>query len=428
MSYKRFIPCLYLDQGQAMTGLTETTVLDPDPIHLAHFYAANHADELLIFDRSDNDGDRQAALDIMQEICKQNKLPVIGAGNINRLEDVKKLLYAGCRKAALNFAKEGNRMLAEEAARRFGQEKIAACINETEEFTAAEASLHQFVGELIIINPACIRAVAARSRLPMIVAAPRISLDKIMELFSVPLIMGLTGSSINENVPKLLAIKDLCRENNINVRAFEPAVAWSEFHKNSDGLVPVVVQDVRSAAVLMVAYMDETAYLSTLKTGKMTYYSRSRKEQWVKGDTSGHYQFVQSLRADCDKDTILAQVTQVGAACHTGQYSCFFNEVYRAKEANVTNLYAVLEKVLTVIKDRKVHPREGSYTNYLFDKGLDKILKKMGEEAVEIVIAAKNPNPNEIKYEISDFLYHMMVLMVEKGVSWEEIADELSRR
>lgn len=177
----------------------------------------------------------------------------------------------------------------------------------------------------------------------------------------------------------------------------------------------------------MVAYMNEEAYLNTIQTGKMTYYSRSRRELWIKGDTSGHYQYVKSLTADCDMDTILAKVSQIGAACHTGSRSCFFNTILE-QEMQESNPLKVFEDVFTVIKDRKIHPKEGSYTNYLFDKGIDKILKKLGEEATEIVIAAKNPNPNEIKYEISDFLYHMMVLMAEKGVTWEEITKELAQR
>ncbi len=213
----------------------------------------------------------------------------------------------------------------------------------------------------------------------------------------------------------------------MRIRTFEPAVKWEELKKNSDGHIPVVVQDFRTSEVLMVAYMNEEAYLTTLKTGRMTYFSRSRNELWVKGATSGHYQYVKEMTADCDKDTILARVSQIGAACHTGSYSCFFNEIMK-KDYEETNPLKVFESVFQVIKDRKVHPKEGSYTNYLFDKGIDKILKKLGEEATEIVIAAKNPNPEEIKYEISDFLYHMMVLMVEKGVSWEEITQELARR
>ena len=151
----------------------------------------------------------------------------------------------------------------------------------------------------------------------------------------------------------------------------------------------------------------------------------------MKGETSGHFQYVKSLYTDCDYDTILAKVVQIGPACHTGSYSCFFNEILSAPEGDGElphNPAKVFEEVFGVIQDRKEHPKEGSYTNYLFDKGIDKILKKLGEEATEIVIAAKNPNPNEIKYEICDFLYHLMVLMAEKNITWEEIMEELAKR
>lgn len=177
----------------------------------------------------------------------------------------------------------------------------------------------------------------------------------------------------------------------------------------------------------MMAYMNEEAYETTLKTGKMTYFSRSRKKLWVKGETSGHFQYVKSLTIDCDKDTILAKVEQIGAACHTGNPTCFFQSLV-GKDYDETNPLQVFESVYETILDRKNHPKEGSYTNYLFDKGIDKILKKVGEEATELVIAAKNPNPEEIKYELSDFLYHAMVLMVERGVTWEDITKELADR
>ena len=130
---------------------------------------------------------------------------------------------------------------------------------------------------------------------------------------------------------------------------------------------------------------------------------------------------------DCDNDTLLAKVHQIGAACHTGNRSCFYRTILK-KEYDETNPLKVFEDVYGVIEDRKVHPKEGSYTNYLFDKGIDKILKKVGEEATEIIIAAKNPDPEEIKYEISDFLSHVMVLMAERGVTWEDITKELAKR
>ena len=143
--------------------------------------------------------------------------------------------------------------------------------------------------------------------------------------------------------------------------------------------------------------------------------------------TSGHYQYVKALSIDCDKDTILAKVSQIGAACHTGKRSFFYTDLVK-EEYKEKNPLEVFENEYNVILDRKLHPKEGSYTNYLFDKGIDKILKKVGEEATEIVIAAKNPDSEEIKYEIADFLYHMMVMMVDKGITWDEVLEELSQR
>ncbi len=221
--------------------------------------------------------------------------------------------------------------------------------------------------------------------------------------------------------------QELVKEGVIPVEILQPAFAWGDVKTDEKGLVPAIVQDYRTGEVLMLAYMNEDAYNETLRTGRMVYYSRSRREQWVKGLTSGHYQYVKSMYLDCDHDTILAKVRQIGAACHTGSHSCFFNEVF-AKPEETVNPHTVLESVMGTILDRREHPKEGSYTNYLFDKGIDKILKKCGEEATEIVIAAKNPDKEEIKYEIADFLYHVMVLMAEKGVTWDEVMTELANR
>ena len=425
--YKKFIPCIYLLNEKAVAGFKDDTVISSNPAELARFYGENNADELIVFDLSTDDASHEAALDLLKLICKEAQIPVIGAGNVKRMEDIKKLLYAGCAKAALNYSKESNIEITREVSLKFGKDKIIACIAEASEIEANESLLSEYVEQVILISPKGIKQAIDVSKLPVIVTLPEVSLDKIIELLSASVISGVTGPAINANAKELNDIKDLCADNGVGVRTFEPSISWEELKKNSDGLVPVVVQDYKTREVLMVAYMDEEAYMHTLKSGRMTYYSRSRKEQWIKGETSGHFQYVKEMLADCDKDTILAKVSQVGAACHTGNYSCFFNEIMK-KEYDETNPLMVFESVLSVIKDRKVHPKEGSYTNYLFDKGIDKILKKLGEEATEIVIASKNPNANEIKYEIADFLYHMMVLMVEKGVTWEEITEELDNR
>ena len=428
MSYKKLVACIYLNKGCAVASLDDDTVIDLNPVELAVFFDKNHADELLIFDLSQTDEEHEAALGIIREICNKVKLPVIGAGHVNRMEDIKKLLYAGCKKAVLNYAKESNIALTGEVSLKFGKEKIIACIDCASHIQTYEDLMKTYVGEVILIKKSEIKAVLKAGSMPVTVCLPEVSLDKLMELLSQDIIVGITGNAINSNAKELHTIKELCKGNGIAMKTFEPTIKWEEFKLNSDGHVTVVVQDYKTQEVLMVAYMNEEAYLTTLKTGRMTYFSRSRNEIWVKGATSGHYQHVISMSADCDMDTILAKVSQVGVACHTGSYSCFFNDIIKDEEYDDTNPLKVFESVLDIIKDRKLNPKEGSYTNYLFDKGVDKILKKLGEEATEIVIAAKNPNAAEIKYEISDFLYHMMVLMVEKGVTWEEITEELSNR
>ncbi len=192
------------------------------------------------------------------------------------------------------------------------------------------------------------------------------------------------------------------------------------------GLVPVVVQDYKTNSVLMLAYMSRESLQITLESGNMTYFSRSRQKLWRKGETSGHYQTLKEMKIDCDSDTLLAIVSQEGPACHTGNYSCFFESLYGSGEN--TGGYGIIDELFSVIEDRRDNPKEGSYTNYLFDKGIDKICKKIGEEAAEIIIAAKNAAPDEIRYESADFLYHLLVLLCERGLTPSEVFAELEKR
>jgi phosphoribosyl-ATP pyrophosphohydrolase/phosphoribosyl-AMP cyclohydrolase len=423
---KKFIPCIYLYKGNAVKNLKDMEVISENPVELAGSYNDEGSDELIIFDLSNGDEEHEESLDIIKAICAAVDIPVIGAGNVKRMEDIKKLLYAGCKKACLNFSKQGNIDILKEVSEKFGKDKIVICYTETDKITSYIDEVQELSCELILLNTSEIKN-TLETTMPTILSLPDVSLDKIIELLNMENVSGLSGMAMNRNVNNIGDIKKLCRENGIAVNKMTAAISWDELKKMENGLVPVVVQDYRTDQVLMVAYMNEEAYNQTIETGKMHYYSRSRGEQWLKGETSGHFQFVKSLYADCDKDTILAKVKQIGAACHTGSYSCFFNEIAKT-EYSEKNPQKVLDSVFEVITDRKKNPREGSYTNYLFDKGIDKILKKVGEESTEIVIAAKNPNSNEIVYEMADFLYHMMVLMAEKDVKWEDITDELARR
>lgn len=205
---------------------------------------------------------------------------------------------------------------------------------------------------------------------------------------------------------------------------------------NSDGLVPAIVQDVDSREVLMLAYMNEEALRLTLEEGRAWYYSRSRQKLWRKGETSGHTQKVVDIRFDCDQDSVLLTVEQTGMACHEDYYSCFhyqiggdgFDTLGEPQTKPEPNLGMVLQQLADVIHSRRLERPEGAYTTYLFTKGIDKILKKVGEESAEVIIAAKNAAPDEIRYEVSDLFYHLLVMLEERGVSLTEIAAELAGR
>lgn len=428
MDYKKFVASIYLKDGFAVQGFTDHTIIQSNPVALAQSYLQNQIDEIIVFDFSTTDDEHEAAIAHIRKLTNEVEIPIIGAGNVKRMEDVKKLLYAGCKKAVLNFSKESNIALIEEVSKKFGRDKIVVSFDTPEILTVHKELIETYACECIYMPNHHIHEVLEAASIPLFINIPEVTLDKWMELLQQEMVCGTYGEIVNRNAKEISALKALCAEHDIPVNSYIHAMNWEEFKLNTDNMLPVVVQDYRTDEVLMVAYMNQEAYENTLKCGKMTYYSRSRKELWLKGETSGHFQYVKSLTADCDKDTLLARVSQIGPACHTGSHSCFFHEIIKKDDGTAENPLKVFEDVFHVIQDRKIHPKEGSYTNYLFEKGVDKILKKLGEEATEIVIAAKNPNPEEIKYEISDFLYHMMVLMAEKNVTWEEITQELAKR
>lgn len=191
---------------------------------------------------------------------------------------------------------------------------------------------------------------------------------------------------------------------------------------NADGLIPAIVQDHYTKKVLMLAYMNEESLKISMEEGRTCFFSRSRQQLWRKGETSGNVQEIVSIKTDCDRDTLLVDVIKQGPACHTGAESCFFNDIKTGEEQfSYEGLYQMLV-------DRKINKKEGSYTTYLFEKGIDKILKKVGEECTEVIIGAKGGDKAETVFEIADLLYHITVMMIEMGISLDDVTAELAKR
>ena len=419
MDYKKIIPCLSMES----------------PLADALFYNDAGADEIAFFDSSCKREDIEKNVALIKEITRQVDVPLIACGGVRRLEDIKKLLYAGAIKVCMKTAPLEDISIVKEASDRFGAERIIVTIDlaACEDPVAYGRELKNCgAGELLLIKSKEIKDyVKLVKRIRRDVGLPVITQIDSKDPKEISRMLAETEaeniSLYNLERHDVMEIKQACREENIPVNLFESSLQFSDFKTDDKGLVPVIAQHYKTGEVLMLAYMNEEAFNKTIRSGRMTYFSRSRNTLWTKGETSGHFQFVKALTIDCDRDTILAQVSQIGPACHTGSPTCFFTDLVR-KEYNKTNPLNVFIEEYDIIADRKEHPKEGSYTTYLFDKGIDKILKKVGEEATEIVIAAKNPDPEEIKYELSDFLYHAMVLMVERGVTWDDVIKELADR
>ena len=427
MSYKRLIPCIFIAGGKVVKWVNDKTVLCEDAVKLARYYSDHGADELLVFDLSDSDEDHDNSIDLMRKINRNISIPMVAGGNIKRLEDVKKILYAGAKRAMLNFSKPGSVAEVEEAAKRFGKEKIAVSLNDFDALFKHQQIIEDFTSEIIFMHRLDLNSVMNVTDIPCVILTDTEEKPELFKILKCPGVKGLSGKYISQSNMDFVTFKEKCKQEGIKMTSFESIMDFSQFKLNEQGLLPVIVQHYKTKDVLMLAYMNEEAFDKTIKTGKMTYYSRSRNALWVKGETSGHFQYVKSLTIDCDKDTLLAKVDQIGAACHTGNPTCFFQPLAGTDDEKA-NPQRIFEHVYHTIVDRKQNPKEGSYTNYLFEKGIDKILKKVGEEATETVIAAKNPNLEELKYEVADLLYHLMVLMVERGLSWEDITQELSDR
>ena len=417
-----------------------------EKVEIANYFKKLGIDELIYTGEGSYDG----FVDEIKYIAQNTDLPINVNITAKKFDDVKYTLYTGASRVCCNDGTGTNTSaeveLINQCSLRFGSDKIyinssfaegKLPILDLKEFKLVGAGgfvIYGYNENYIEELKSFIEAV----EIPVYVSTESLTnskeipgmLEATKELIKAgvdTLIINYTGYTSQESDPtaeyvngiKALVAKDLNKDVN--------AIPFEDFKLNSDGLIPVIAQDYKTGDVLMMAYMNKEAYEKTLETGTMTYFSRSRQSLWVKGETSGHFQYVQELIIDCDKDTILAKVKQIGVACHTGSPNCFFTPLYK-KEYDSVNPLKILEEDYNIILDRKNNPREGSYTNYLFDSGIDKILKKVGEEATEIIIAAKNPNPEEIKYEMADFLYHAMVLMVDKGVTWDDVVRELANR
>lgn len=427
MNYKRLIPCIFIYQGKAVKWFDNFEVLSDNVVELAETYSSHGADELLVFDLSKTDEERSLAIELMKQINHVIRIPMVAGGGIKCREDIEKILYTGVKRVLLNFSKQVSVELIEAAAGQFGKEKIAVSLKDFDALFKQQHLIEECASEILFMHRLDLDSVMNITNIPSVVLTDTMEEEEIFKILKCSGIKGVSGKYISQVGLEFDRFKEQCVRDNIKMASFESKMEFTEFKLNADGLIPVIVQDYRTGEVLTLAYMNKDAFDHTIKTGRMTYYSKRRQEHWVKGENTRQYQYVKSIRIDCDKDTLLAKVEQGKDSCNSENPTSFYQSLVGNDYAGI-NPQKVFETVYQTITEQKQHPREGSYTNYLFEKGIDKILKKVGEEATELIIAAKNPNPDEMTHELSDFLYHAMVLMAERGVTWDGVIEELADR
>lgn len=323
---KLFVPVLYLYKGNAVKGLSDFTSVSSDILKYVFSFYEKDADALIVYSLSETEEDAKKDYEILSLICELCPLKIWTVLNTFGHIAAEHLIDAGCEKIMVPVSDFDNNILLKMTSN-YMASQLVAMVDSEEEYENIKEVLGGGFSAIALTNPHIFKNIISSLETGVILFVPDISLDKIVELMKNEKIIGLSGTAINANIDELSDIKLFCIENDVMIRKLAPKFSWDDLKKNSDGMVPVIVQDYKTNEVLMCAYMNEESYYLTLKRHIMTYYSRSRNELWLKGDTSGHYQYVTELWADCDMDTILAKVYQVGAACHTGSYSCFFNRI-----------------------------------------------------------------------------------------------------
>ena len=470
MLAKRIIACLDVRNGRVVKGTKFTDIKDVDsPEKLAKFYSDNSVDELVFYDITASNEERKTSLEFVERVAQVINIPFSAGGGVSTIEDFKYILRKGADKVSVNSAAVKNPQLIREASMAFGSQCVVLSMDvkkndegswsvyvkggrektELDAIDWAVTAAELGAGEIVVnsidedgmkngYDLELLSRITSVVNIPVIASGGAGKKEHFLDALQKTGVDGVLAASVfHFGEIKVPELKQYLKENGAEIRMPEAApqkkespsaadISMISFGK--DGLVPCICQDVQTGAVLMLAYMNEQSLRLTIEKKRAIYYSRSRSELWEKGATSGNTQKVRAIYYDCDADALLIKVDQTGNACHTGAYSCFFNAVFDDLGVSADPGSSVFRELYATVIGRKNDPSEGSYTNYLFDKGLDKILKKVGEEAAETIIAAKNQDRQELIGETGDLIYHLTVMLAEKGISMDEIEQELKSR
>lgn len=459
MPARRIIPCLDLKGGRVVKGVRFADLRDAgDPVELAKLYEGAGADELVFLDITATLEARTATLAAVRQIAAQLTIPFTVGGGVNSNDDIRTLLQSGCDKVALNSAAVRTPELIAQAAAEFGSQCIVVAIDaraapcgfetvidagrtgtgrDAVEWAREAARLG--AGELLVtsidrdgtksgFDLPLLRAIRDAVNVPVIASGGAGRAEDFAEVFKTcDVDAALAASLFHYGELSIGDLKRFLTQRGISIRPLErdafslDALRWDE-----RGLLPVVIQDASTRAVLTLAYANRAALQETLDTKQVVLFSRSRNALWHKGETSGNTQAVLSVSYDCDMDALLYCVDPHGPACHTGALTCFHNTIPSGEPSGT--IFDALGMLQRVLRDRKTSAPADSYVARLYSGGVDAICKKIGEEATEVILAAKGDNRDERIWEAADLLFHLMVLLQHQNIDLNDVGAELLRR
>lgn len=441
----KIVACLDVSGGMLVKGIKFGELKNiKDPVEAGINYAKSGVDELVYYDISATVEDRGIFEKPIVELSKEISIPFTVGGGIRTIEDIKRVLKLGADKVSINSAAVKNPEIISEASEMFGSERIVGSMDvkrdgkswkvylgagkvsteldaiewaiKLEELGAGELCINSIDNDGVKdgFDLELMEKISSAVKIPTIASGGAGDYQDFIDAFEAGAASALGASVFHFGILDIQKLKEKIMDYTVGKLKYDSA-----------GLIPCIVQDALTKKVLMQAYMNRESLAKTLETGSSWFYSRSRNELWEKGATSGNTQSVVSLSADCDYDSLLMEVLPDGPACHTGEISCYYNELKKFKDSVDRN---ILFEEFDLIKDRVQNPKPGSYTDYLLSEGVDKICKKIGEEAAETIIAAKNNSKEELIYEASDLLYHLNVLLVDRGVELDDLMKEIEKR
>lgn len=452
MKNKSIYACMDIKNSKVVKGVKFSDIkeISDNPVFLAKKYENDGADYLVFYDIGATVDNKDIFYEKIGEILKAVNIPLVVGGGIKTLSDCDKLYELGVRYFSINSAAVKNPNLLKEVSDKYGSDSLILSVD----VKRIGDAYHVFLGAgkydtgldakewiekaadlgtgTIVINSIdtdgtkegydtqMLAALTENMNCNIVASGGAGKTEDFFEVFQKnPKITGALAASIFHY--NLVSIKDIKKELKTIMEINTNNLKYDE-----KGLIPAIVVDANNNDVLMLAYMNKESLALSIEKKLTHFYSRSRQSLWLKGETSGNYQHIVKIVADCDKDTLLIYVDKDGPACHTGAESCFFNAIYENLDKNDEGFS--LDNLYNLILDRKENPGEKSYTSYLFREGIDKILKKIGEESTEVVIAAKGDNKKETIYEIADLLYHSLVLMADMDIKIADILNELKGR